>query len=385
MKGNKARLEGDIAFLIILIMMLLCMVFTGNSTENWEMNTLMFCVAAAAILITYFFSITAGLITDLIILFSYISWIMYQTLESGETIGIQMYFWVLWIPVTTTAFHFFTADMKRLQNDNKRLSQTVEELAMYDEDSGLENFYSYENECQVYMRLAERYKMPMVLLVWELRYENEVSRLLGRQKFGEQITMISEVAREVFRKEDSLFLLHNAPYLWGTIMFTNPGGEAIVIERLKKSLDEAVKNKTDNRVQIELRFGTAVYDNNKGKTPMEFMEIAKKRLSYDVPSKMAVTEETAAAKEKTAVKAAETVETGEAGKAGKMTEAVKAEEAVKAGKAVGAEEAVKTEKTAEEEAVKTRKTAKSERAGRTPERKEKQQERQREELSAEAL
>ncbi|MSS64057.1 GGDEF domain-containing protein [Velocimicrobium porci] len=283
MKKSRYRIEGDFSFLAILLLILVCLVFTGNSAEQWAINIAMFCVASMAFLVTYFISITAGLIVDLLILFVYVSYILYGVIHTGDPIDMQLYFWMIWIPLTTIAFHFFTKNMNQLQEENRELKQRVEELALYDEATGLENLYSFENECVIYMRIAERYKMSLILLVWELRYENEISRLMGKQKFAEQIKDISGVAQKSLRKEDSLFLLRDTPYLWGTIMFTNPGGEAIVIDRLKKNLEEEQKNKSGDNIQIDMRFGTAVYENG-NQSPLEFLEIAKKRLSYDVPS-----------------------------------------------------------------------------------------------------
>lgn len=285
MKKSKYRLEGDFSFLALLILILVCLIFTGNNAEQWEINIVMFCAASVAFLVTYFITITAGLIVDILILFAYISYVLYGVIHTGDTINAQLYFWIIWIPFTTVTFHFFTRSMNQLQRENSILKQQVEEFALYDEDTGLENLYSFENECAIYMRIAERYKMSLVLVVWELRYENEISRLMGKQKFLEQIRVVSNVAQKSLRKEDSLFLLQDSPHLWGTIMFTNSGGEAIVIERLKKNLEEEQQNKKDGNIQIDLRFGTAIYENG-NQVPLEFLETAKKRLSYDVPSDM---------------------------------------------------------------------------------------------------
>lgn len=283
MKKSRYGMDGDFAYLALLLLLLICLIFTETSAEQWGINVAMFCAASVAFLVTYFFSITAGLIFDLILLFAYISYVLYGVVASGRVIDVNLYFWVIWIPCATIAIYFFTRGMNRLQRENTELKRMVEEYALYDEDTGLENLYSFENECGIYMRIAERYKMSLVLLVWELRYENEISRLLGKQKFAEQIQMISEVAKKTLRKEDSLFLLQSAPYLWGTIMFTNAGGEGIVEDRLKKKLEEERQAGGASHIQLDLRFGSASYE-DENITPLDFLETAKKRLSYDVPS-----------------------------------------------------------------------------------------------------
>lgn len=282
MNKKKLRLEGDLSFLALVLLILVCLIFTGNTLqEQWGVNIAMFCAASVAFLVTYFFSITAGLIIDLLVLFIYINYILYGVIRTGNPIDTYVYFWILWIPMVTVAFHLFTANAKQLQTENTELRQRVEELALFDEDTGLENLYSFENASLVYMRIAERYNMSMVLLVWELRYESEVRRLLGKQKFKEEIRMISEVARKTLRVEDSLFLLQDSPHLWGTIMFTNPGGEVKVIERLKEKFEKEWQGEGKNNVHIDLRFGAAFHENGK-RVPLELLEKAKKRLSYDV-------------------------------------------------------------------------------------------------------
>lgn len=282
MRKKNLRLEGDLSFLALILLFLVCLIFTGNSkTEQWGINIAMFCSASVSFLVTYFASLTAGLVMNLLILFVYINYILFGVYRTGNAIDVQLYFWLIWIPVTTVAFHFFSSSMKQLQDENVKLQQRVEELTMVDETTGLENLYSFENNCRIYMRIADRYKMSMVLMVWELRYENEVRRLLGKQKFEEQIQFVTNVARKVLRKEDNLFILQDSPYLWGAIMFTTAGGEATAIQRLKNQMDEERKEIEGDKVQLDMRFGTAVYETEK-QLPLELLEQAKKRLSYDV-------------------------------------------------------------------------------------------------------
>lgn len=283
---RKRGLEGDLSFLAILLLLLICLVFTGNSSEElWGMNLIMFCAASVACLVTYFYTVTAGLITDLLTLFGYVSYILYGVMRNGAVLNEQLYFWLLWIPIMTVAVHFFTLSMKKLQEENVELSQRVEELTRYDVTTGLENLYSFEDECVIYMRIAERYKMPLHLVVCDLRYENEVRRLMGRQKFEQQVQFISRVMRKTLRVEDSLFLLGDSPYLWGVIMFADEKGAQIAVNRLKDKMAEEEKALA-NSVNVDLRFGAVMYDGAK-REPLEFLEKAKKRLAYDVPSETA--------------------------------------------------------------------------------------------------
>lgn len=281
-KKKKMKLEGDLSFLAIIVLILLCLMFIGNgASEQWGLNILMFCAGSVAFLVTYFFSITSGLMVDLIVLFGYVTYILYEVIQTGGQVDASLYFWIIWIPAMTVAIHFFTLYTNRVQKENEGLKRQVEDLALRDEATGLENLYSFENTCIVYMRIAERYKMSLVMIVWELRYEKEVRRLLGKQKFEENIQIISKVARKTLREEDSLFLLQDSPYLWGTILFTNEGGEARAISRLKEGLEKEWEKRGGERVQLELRFGTTVYQEGE-RIPLKLLENARKRLSYDV-------------------------------------------------------------------------------------------------------
>lgn len=282
MKRNKIRLKSDLSFLTIILLMLVCLIFTGSSSqEKWGINVVMFCAGGIAVLIAYFYSLTAALIADLLIVFAYVSYILYGVLRTGNVVDEQLYFWIIWIPLITVAFHFFSENMNALQAKNVELNQRLEELALFDEETNLGNLYNFENNCLIYMRIAERYNMPLVLLVWELRYENEVQRLLGKKKFSEEVRAISQVSRQILREEDSLFLVGDSPHLWGTIMFTNAGGEQKVIERLKQGMEEMWQKDGTNKVKMDLRFGVAVHQEG-NRTPLVLLEKAKKRLAYDV-------------------------------------------------------------------------------------------------------
>lgn len=282
MKKRNTVLEGDLSFLALLLLILIGLVFTGNSGGDWGIHVVMFCAASVSMLITYFVSVTAGLVTDMLILFAYVSYVLWGVISSGKAVDVQLYFWIIWIPLMTVALHFFCRSFVRLAEEKSELTEQLEQFSVTDEETGLPNINSFEKECAVYMRISQRYNMEMLLLVWELRYENEVRRLLGKKRFFEQIRLISAVARKNLRKEDSLFLLHNSPYLWGTIMFTNKEGADIVKERLCRKMEEEQKRLADKGYRIDIRFGTAAFK-DEGQSPLELLEAAKKRLPYDVP------------------------------------------------------------------------------------------------------
>ncbi|MDO4273957.1 MAG: GGDEF domain-containing protein [Eubacteriales bacterium] len=282
MKKHNYSLQSDLSFLALLLLILVGIVFTGNGGDKWEIHVLMYCAASVSMLITYFVSVTAGLITDMLILFAYVSYVLWGVIRSGETVDSQLYFWIIWIPLVTTALYFFCRSHTRLQEENNELLEQLERFSVVDEETNLPNINNFEEECAVYMRISKRYDMHMMLLVWELRYEDEVRKLLGKKRFSQQIKVISEVAQKNLRTEDSVFLLRSSPYLWGTIMFTNAEGERIVKKRLRDKLEEEQRKMADKGYRIDVRFGSTAFEDEK-QTPLELLEAAKKRLAYDVP------------------------------------------------------------------------------------------------------
>lgn len=282
MRANKHSVAGDLSFLALLLLLFLCLVYTGMAGEGqWAANLIMFSAVSAALLATYFISVTAGLIADLLLLFAYVSYVIVTVMQSGEPVNEGLYFWIFWTPLMTLSVHFFSRSMTRLQRENEVLSELFERYAAIDEETGLKNLYYYERECEVYMRIAERYDMELLLLVWDLRYEHELKRLLGQRKFASEIAALSAGAQQHMRAEDTLFLLGEDPHLFGTLMFAKDGGEQAEAEALIAALKQAEAERTSD-TEIELRFGKTFYQKN-GQTPLELLEAARRRLTYDVP------------------------------------------------------------------------------------------------------
>ncbi|WP_317914495.1 hypothetical protein [Carnobacterium maltaromaticum] len=106
MKNNK--LLSDLALLGFLLLMFIIVVFTTFDQSSFVQNIIFMNVALLLAIITYFTTITAGLILNLIFIFLQGSYALYQSISTSETFGASLYFWLVMTPLLSVTLYMFS-------------------------------------------------------------------------------------------------------------------------------------------------------------------------------------------------------------------------------------------------------------------------------------
>ncbi len=283
MKWNRTSAITDISFLLLLGLMFVGIIFIAGDSQNLGVNVGILCVATALAIFTYFTSLTAGLVANIILIFGYVSYVIYSSLTRGTAVQTYTYFWVLWAPLFTSCIAVFGQQTNKLHASLDKLDAQIQELVTVDMNTRLKNLRAFDMEGMIYMRIATRYNMNLFLLIWELRYPRELEHILGKARMDELVSRISDIISASLRTEDAVYLLDDKPYQWGTMLFTNGASHEIVVERVRKNiqdleLDDVIKRRRPN---FEMRVGVAEY------TPditsaLQLLDKAKKQMEYDV-------------------------------------------------------------------------------------------------------
>ncbi|SDC17561.1 Diguanylate cyclase, GGDEF domain [Paenibacillus sp. UNCCL117] len=274
----------DGAFLLLFIACFISIVFTAADPNLYVQNIIFLNLAFLIAVITYFTTVTTGLILNVVFVFGYGTFTLFQTVVAGGVVGTQNYFWLIMTPVFTIATWLFTLASKELQRENEQLRKVNDSLATMDEKTSLKNSLSFQNDATVFMALSVRYKMPLTLLVLSVKYWDEIRRMIGEEKLMEAVHDLSKLSQTSIRTNDSLYLLNRDNPTWGMLLFTDRDGASFVIDRLKNKVD--VLNDTEYaqkyKVELVLKIGALEYDQETIPTPLEFIAQAKKQLEYDV-------------------------------------------------------------------------------------------------------
>ena len=283
MKWNRTSAITDIAFLLLLGLMFVGIIFIAGDGEHLGINVGILCVATAIAIFTYFTSLTAGLVANIILIFGYVSYVIYMSLTRGTAIQSYTYFWVVWTPLFSSCIAVFGQQTNKLHMSLSKLDAQIQELVTIDVNTRLKNLRAFDLEGFIYMRIATRYNMHLTLLIWELRYPRELEHILGKSRMEDLVSRISDTISASLRAEDAVYILDDKPYQWGTLIFTNAVAYEIVTERVRKNIQalEVTDVAKRRRPKIEMRVGIAEYTPDITSS-LQLLEKAKKQMEYDV-------------------------------------------------------------------------------------------------------
>lgn len=284
MRRNRSSLVSDIALLSFLVLVFICIVFIAGAPNDYLQNIIILNVTFILVIVTYFTTVTAGLILNLVFIFVYGFYTMYQTISVGETISLSTYFWLIMTPLLTVVLWVFTSSNRELQSENQRLEKMTANMAIVDENTNLRNSVSFQKDADLFTGISTRYQIPLTLLVVKVKYWKEIRRIIPEDQLAEAIYDVSQLSQSSIRTNDALYLLDKEDATWGLLLFTDSAGAKIVIERIKHKLQELNDTEFANKykVSLGLKIGAVQYEPGTIENPLDFIVQAKKQLEYDV-------------------------------------------------------------------------------------------------------
>lgn len=283
MKQNRNFLIADLAFLFMLLLLFIGILFISGTPDHFQKNMIILATVLTVVIITYFSSLPVGLVLNIILIFSYATYVIVYAASRGVPVATDIYFWILFSPCLTVAVHLFSSRTKQAEGLNAKMHEQLVHLSGVDPETELKNIRSFERECGVYMNISRRYQMGLVVVVWQFRYQRELAQMLGQNALLRLVRQISEEIAQSLRQEDALYMLDNAPYMWGTLLFTDLESTHIVVERVLKRLKTLDLTNASGKhpLILEMRSGAAHFSGAIS-TPFQLLEEAKKKLEYDV-------------------------------------------------------------------------------------------------------
>lgn len=281
---RKSSLSADIAFVIFILSILVSVTYIVYNPEKVDENIIMFSIILAIIILTYFTSLIVGMVTNILCIFIYATYLIVSVVVFGNTVPFSSYFYMVLSPVMTASVAITFLHTNELADENHKLIGKLKEYATIDEKTGIRTKFSYDGELPIYRGFSNRYSVDVCLLIWQYRYPDEIRRLLGDQLLRRVSEKISKTAVHSFRKCDTVYLLSENPYLWGVLLITNSDKvRQAVIDNARSHIDQMdisdiVTTKTP---VVDIRFGMAV-DTDTSITGDELINLARANMQYDV-------------------------------------------------------------------------------------------------------
>lgn len=284
MRRTSPALVSDAALIGFMLLCLISILFISGDPEHSMTNVIMLAVAFFIAVITFFSSVTAGLIINVVFIFAYGSMVLYQTVAQAGVIEGRTYFWLLMTPLFTLSMWLYSWSARQLQEENTALREQTAKLATLDENTDLKNSLAFQKDAAVFTGISVRYNIPLTLLVIKVKYWREIRRFIPPDQLTEAILDISRISQSSIRTNDILYLLDKEEATWGLLLFTEKEGAKVVMERIRQKLYEFnTEEFTDKyKVKLILKIGAVEYNSETIPSPLDFMEQAVKQLEYDV-------------------------------------------------------------------------------------------------------
>ncbi|EHC6212495.1 GGDEF domain-containing protein [Listeria monocytogenes serotype 4b] len=284
MKKITNNLFADIGFLFFILLCFITIDFMINTPDEYLRNIILLNITFLLVIITYFTNLTLGLILNVLYIFIYATYIIYEIVANQIAYGFGSYFWLIITPLFTVASAMFTRNTSRLQEENTKIKQQNLYLGTIDQETLLKNIVSFQNDERIFSSISRRYDLPLSLMVIKVRHWRELKRFQSEEEMRLALQDISAILETCIRTSDVLYLLDKDDATWGLLLLTDEPGGKLVADRIKSRIAEANTEEfaAKYRVKLELRIGTSQFDSEKVKTPLDFIDLATKELEYDV-------------------------------------------------------------------------------------------------------
>jgi len=229
-------------------------------------------------IVAYFRGIVEGFLFSAIIIFFYVTYIIYNNIIYRNPIELITYIWMIDIPLSAFISGRLSENINLIQNMQKE----YRDLITIDRTTGLSNLKGFYMDLDREMSKAKRHKLSLSLMIVKIQYYDELNAILGEKKMEEILKVISNVITLAIRGEDISYKL-NKDTLSVLMPSTNIQGAEVVKGRIKESIsEENLKIKQeDKNVNLDIKIGIVEYENTI-KEAFEFKQLAEKELEYDV-------------------------------------------------------------------------------------------------------
>lgn len=284
MRPEKNSFIADVGMMLFLILTFISILFIVVDTRYLIFNIIMLNVAYLVVIITYFTSLTTGLIINVIAIFIYFTFTIYGSVVKGTSVATLNYFWIFLLPLYTILVGIININIKKIQDENELLNKQNKEMLYIDEITGLKNLKAFENDAEIFMGISRRYNLPLSILIIKLKYYNEVEKIMEKDKLTQIINKISQEIQNTLRTEDNIFIIDKQDITWGALLLTDEKG----IYTVKKRIRDTIQNiNLDGitfpyKLTVEIKMGSYLYDKSQKYKAFALIENAKKELEYDV-------------------------------------------------------------------------------------------------------
>ena len=256
--------------------------YMGGAELLLENCAMVFLMVVAVILITYSSDI-ASLVIVGSQLICYAAYKLFSLYANGVVINATSYLWLILPLAAVGSMKLFFLGRNSLETTNAMLKTQVEELVMIDALTGLYNLRSFYYDISRQISYAQRNKLPLTLMIIQLRYESELKKVLSKSHYVMLKQRLAVISSEAIRSEDRIYSIDSVGSL-AVILTCDNIGSGYVRNRITSRVSEksAFDKITDTSIRVEVRIAYIQYNEEMGNDMINYKNSVEKELQYDV-------------------------------------------------------------------------------------------------------
>lgn len=286
MKHNRISINllTDISYIAFILLLFATVSFIAIDSNFINVNIVILSVASMIMILTYFTSLLVGVAASALIIFSGIVAMLYLGLEKGFPVPNLLYFWCVMLPAYVVCIGYLSKNTSKLQKKVIELDKNIADLVTIDDLTGLKNQKQFINDTDAYMSIAKRYDLKLALMVVELRYQDDIERIVGKQNMDEIAIHLAQALSQSVRREDLAYIIDTQHFSFAVLMITNDyDGIKIAVDRTKKKVSAINMGEIARfaNVDLNMRIGYSTLEQDY-ETSLDFLNAAKHELEFDV-------------------------------------------------------------------------------------------------------
>jgi len=272
-----------------LVLLLAC-IFTGALTlgnasdELFIESVLMLIGIFTAVIFAGFKLPSLAVAMAGFIILAYSVYRLFLSYTYYDDIPLVSYIWILLPILAVGAMNLFISGSRNTELQNDVLRKQVEELVMINPLTGLYNLRSLYNDLKKQISYVKRNNMELSLMIIELRYEEELKRILSKNQYETVLQKLSIIILDTVRTEDRIYSVDNKGSI-GVLLTCDEMGSNFVMQRIRQRIAEkgAFQGTKDAAIKIEVRIGCLEYNKAEFADDMIlFKQKVESELQYDV-------------------------------------------------------------------------------------------------------
>ena len=273
---------GLMAFLFGIVAAAMTVSLPQGGSETTYL-VMFFAMCAGIWLAAYRFRYIAVVLGGLQILI-YAVYQLYESITGGKHFVMADYAWLALPLLCIVAMIVFMHNVYKAEQLADVLEDKVRSMEVIEPVTGLGNLRSLYMDLERQMAYARRNELELTLMIFELRYAQELRSIMNANEFAELKRRMGRLVEEALRLEDRVYAIDDQGSLGVVCVGCGREGAAVVRERITAELSrkESFEGILDRKLRVDVRVGCCQYDREEIKNAIEFKQRTENELQYDV-------------------------------------------------------------------------------------------------------